>query len=144
MAAPFIAIGIANFNEYFIEYDGIKMSIASIMAAAVMGLAIWLVSKKKLENTYISLLIAWATATAILFLIDQIVYDLKYIMLFGLIGLIGATVLDKGSEKAEEKAERIQKGIDAGDEQRTKEAYLQELKEKEDKKTIKVKVRKDD
>lgn len=144
VAAPFITIGIVNFNEYFVEYDGVKMSIASVIAAVIMGLAIWLVSKKKLDNSYIVLIIGWAAITGIFYLIGEVINDIKYIMSFGLIGLVGALVLDKGAEKAEDKAEEIQRGIDAAKEQMTKEAYIDEVKQAEEKKKIKVKVRKDD
>lgn len=142
VAAPFVTIGIVNYNDYFVEYDGTKMSIAAVMSAAIMGLAIWLISKKKFTNSYVSLIIGWAVVTAIFFLLGKIINDIAYIMLFGLIGLLGASGLDLASAKANTKADEIQKGIDAAKEQLTKEAYIEELKEKE-KKKIKVKVRKD-
>ena len=49
VASPFVAIGIANYDKYFVQYDGTKMSIAFFMAMAVMGMAIFLISKKKHE-----------------------------------------------------------------------------------------------
>lgn len=140
-AAPFIVIGIVNYEEYFVEYNGTKMSIAAIMAAGVMGFAIWLVSKRKLENSYITLLIGWGVVTAIFFLLGQIINDISYIMLFGLIGLVGAFGLDIGSAKAYKKADEIQKGIDAAKEQMTKEAYIDETKKAEEKK-VKIKIKK--
>ena len=51
---PFVAIGIVNFNEYFIDYDGTRMSIACVLALALMGVAVWLVSKKKFTNSFVS------------------------------------------------------------------------------------------
>lgn len=141
VAAPFIAIGIVNYDEYFIEYNGTKMSIAAIMAAALMGFAVWLVSKKKLGNSYITLLVGWGVVTVIFFLLGQIINDIAYIMLFGLIGLCGAFGLDIVSAKAYGKADEIQKGIDAAKEEMTKEAYIEEVKEKEEKK-VKIKVKK--
>ena len=32
--SPFIAIGIANYDEYFTEYNGVKMSIGCVLDAA--------------------------------------------------------------------------------------------------------------
>ena len=118
------------------------MSIASVIAAVIMGLAVWLVAKKKLDNSYIVLIVGWAAATGILYLIDEIVYDMKYIMTFGLIGLVGALVLEKGQEKAEGKEEEVQKGINAAKEQMTKEAYIDEVKQAEEKKKVKLKIKK--
>ena len=65
-------------------------------------------------------------------------------MLFGLIGLLGAFGLDIASAKADEKSTKIEKGIESAQEQLTKDAYIEELQNKEAKKKIKVKVRKDD
>ena len=141
VAAPFVTIGIVNYEEYFVEYDGVKMSIAAVLAAGIMGFAIWLVSKKKLENSYITLLVGWAVITAIFFLLGKIINDISYIMLFGLIGLVGAFGLDIASAKAYAKADEIQKGIDAAKEQMTKEAYIDEVKESQEKK-VKVKIKK--
>jgi len=139
VAAPFVTIGIVNFEEYFVEYNGTKMSIAAVMAAAIMGLAVWLTSKKKFENSYITLIIGWAVVTAIFFLLGQIINDIAYIMFFGLIGLLGAAGLDVASAKANAKANEIQKGIDAAKEQMVKESYIEEVKETEEKRTIKIK-----
>lgn len=142
VAAPFVTIGIVNFDKYFVEYNGTKMSIAAIMSACVMGLAIWLTSKKKFNNSYISLIVGWAVVTCIFFLLGQIINDIAYIMLFGLIGLLGAAGLDVGSAKADAKANEIQKGIDSAKEEMTKEAYINEVKENEEKKIVKIKVKK--
>lgn len=120
------------------------MSIGCVLAAAVMGLAVWLTAKKKFTNSYITLLVGWGAVTAIFFLIGQAVNDISYIMLFGLIGLLGAAGLDVASAKYEKKADQIQKGIDAAEEEMVKNAYIEETKETEEKKKIKVKVRKDD
>ena len=66
--APFVTIGIVKYEDYFIQYNGTKMSIAAILAAALMGLATWLVAKKKFENSFITLIIGWATVTFIFFM----------------------------------------------------------------------------
>lgn len=120
------------------------MSAACIMAAAVMGIAVWLTAKKKFTNSYITLIVGWAAVDAIFFLLGQAINDIAYIMLFGLIGLLGAAGLDVASAKADAKAQEIQKGIDSAKEQMTREAYIEETQEVEQKKKIKVKVRKDD
>ena len=144
LIAPFVTIALVNYKDYFIEYDGVKMSVAAVLAAFIMGVIVFTVVNKKIENSYGPLIIKVAIFTAILFLIDGIVQDLKFIMLFTLLGLFGALGLEKTSESLSKKADKIQKGIDAGDEERTKNEYLNEVKEKEEKKTIKIKVRKDD
>ncbi len=135
---PFVAMGIANYNEWFIEYDGTKMSLAFFLSMAVMGLAVYLVSKKKFENSFVTLIIGWAVVTGILFLLGKIINDLAYIMLFGLFGILGAYGLDIGSKQADKKAKEIQSGIDKAKQDMTAEAYKEELAEKK----VKVKVKK--
>ena len=144
LIAPFITIGIVNFNDYFIEYEGWKVSIAGILAAFVMGVVVFTIVNQKIKNSYGVLIIKVAIITAILFLIERLVYDLKYIMLFTLIGIFGALALEKTSEKLDNKAGKIQEGIESAEKRMTEEAYLDEVKEKEEKKTIKIKVRKDE
>jgi len=112
------------------------------MAAFVMGVTVFTIVNKKIQNSYGPLIIKIAIFTAALFLIDKIVYDLKYIMLFTLVGLFGALALEKTSDKLEEKADKIEKGIESAQEQITKEAYLKEVKESEEKKKVKVKIKK--
>ena len=136
--APYVAIGIVNFDKYFIAYDGTKMSIAAVLAASIMGLAVFLVSSKKLENSYITLLVGWATMTAIFFLLGEIINDIAYIMLFGLIGLLGAFGLDIASASAKKKADKINEAI----EQAKKDTLVEEYKEEVEQKKIKVKIKK--
>lgn len=138
--APFITIGIVNFEKYFIEYNGTKMSIAAILGAAIMGLAIWLVASKKFENSFITLIIGWATVDGIFFLLGEIISDISVIMLFGLIGIIGAFGLDIAKAKLSDAADKIQLAIETAEKENLVEEYKQEIVEKE--KTVKVKVKK--
>ena len=137
--APFVAMAIANKDTWFVEVeDTWKISIGSFLALVVMGIAIWLVSKKKMQNSFATLLVGWATFTGLIFLIGKVVNDLGYIMLFGFFGLAGAAGLDVASKAATKKAEKVQKGIERAEEELTASAYKEELEERK----IKVKVKK--
>lgn len=142
VAAPFIAIAIVNYDKYFVEYDGTKTSISFVMAMAVMGFAIWGITKKKLANSFVSMIIIWATMAFIFTMLGQIITDLATIMWFGLIGIVGAYGLDLGSNAAKKKKDKIIAGIEEAEKEITKDAYKEELKENEQKKTIKVRVKK--
>lgn len=135
IATPFIAIGIANYDKYFVQYDGVRMSIAFIMAMAVMGIAIFLISKKKLENSYITLLIGWAVMAFIFQMLGQMILDLATIMWFGLIGLGGAFGLEIASKQAKKKKESIKDAMAQANKEEMVEQYKEEKK-------IKVKVKK--
>lgn len=136
---PFIAIGIANYDKYFVEYNGTKMSIAAAMAFGVMGLAIFLISKKKLENSFISLLIGWAVFAFIFTMMGEIITDLAMIMWFGFIGLSGAYILDIGSKKARNKKLKI---IEAMETANKEEMVAQYKEEKQETKKVKIKIKK--
>ena len=139
--APFFAIGIINYEKYFIKYDGVKISIGFVLAMVVMGIATYLTSKKNFQNSFVTLLIGWAVATGICFLIRELLNDLCYIMLFGWFGIAGAYGLDIGKQQANKKADKIQKGIDAAEEELIKDAYIEEQNAKGEKK-VKIKVKK--
>lgn len=55
--APLVTIALINKDKYFIEFEGTKIGIGMFMALAFMGFSIWAITKKKLENTMISLII---------------------------------------------------------------------------------------
>ena len=133
VAAPFVAIAIVNYEKYFVEYSGIKMSISFFMAMAVMGFAIFGISKKKMNNSFITLIIIWATIAFIFTMLGQIITDLSTIMWFGLIGIAGAAGLDLASNKAKDKKEKITKAQEQADNDDMVEAVKEEKK-------IKVKV----
>lgn len=136
---PFMIIGIVNYNKYFVEYDGTKMSIACVLAAAIMGLALWLVASKKFTNSFITLIIGWATVDLIFWLLGQIITDIATIMLFGLIGIIGAYGLDIGSAAADKKAKFIDDAMKQAESEITKEEYKEEVEQKQ---KVKVRIKK--
>ena len=131
---PFAIMGIVNYEEYFVEYNGTKMSIAASLAAILMGLAIWLVSKKKFENSFITLIIGWFAVAGIFALMGQIITDIANIMFFGGIGILGAFGLDILSKHELKEAEKIKKAMDQAVEENTVEEYKEELETKKKKK----------
>ena len=135
---PFVVIGIVNFDEYFVEYNGTRISIACALAFSLMGIAVYLVSKKKFDNSFITLIVGWLATTIIFFLLGKIITDISWIMLYGLIGILGAYGLDIASAKAGERAKKIKEGMELANQEEIKEEYRAE---KESKK-VKVKVKK--
>ena len=79
--------------------------------------------------------------TGVTFLIKELLNDLCYIMLFGLIGILGAYGLDLTRDKLLKDADDIQKGIDIAEQEIIRDEYKKELEEAEEEKSKKVKVR---
>lgn len=142
LITPFVAIGIVNYNKYFVEYNGTKMSLACMLAIALMGIAVWLVSAKKFKASFISLIIGWYAIAFIFFLLGTIINDIATIMFIGGTGIVGAYGLDIASNAADKKMKKIIDGIEAANQEMTKDAYKEEVKQAEEKKTIKVRIKK--
>lgn len=139
--SPYFAIGIANYDKYFMQYNGTKISIGFALAMIVMGVATGLVSKKNFQNSFVTILVGWALVTGILFLIKEILTDLCYIMLFGWAGIAGAYGLDIGKQKFKEKADFTQDGINQARKKQIADAYEKEIEAKQQKK-VKVVLKK--
>lgn len=139
---PFVIIGIVNFNKYFVEYDGTKMSIACGLAFALMGLALWLVASKKFNNSFVTLIVGWAVVDFIFWMIGQVIMDIAMIMFFGLIGLLGAYGLDIASAQADKKLQKVTDAINQAEKDMTVEAYKEEKIEEAEKKKVKIKIKK--
>ena len=132
--SPYIGIGIANYEKYFIQYNGTKVSIGFALAMGIMGIAIYLISKKQLAYSFITLFVGWGAVTGILFLVKELLNDICYIMLFGWIGIAVALGLDITKDKLNVKANKIQTAIDKAKELETMKAYEEEVASKENKK----------
>lgn len=98
--APLVTIALINKDKYFVEFDGTKISIAMFMAMAFMGFSIWAITKKKLENTMISLILKLAIFAFIVTMCEQILHDLSLILWMTVVGLCIAQGFEFGAEKA--------------------------------------------
>ena len=123
--APLVTIALINKDKYFVEFDGTKISIAMFMAMAFMGFSIWAITKKKLENTMISLILKLAIFAFIVTMCEQILHDLSLILWMTVIGLCVAQGFEFGAEKAsanqKKKLDRIEKAREEADIEQAKE-----------------------
>ena len=113
---PFVAMGIVNHEEWFYQEDGWKIGLGGSLALALMGIAVFLVTKKKEENNkvtngYISLIVGWFAVAFIFMLLADIMSQMSMIMLFGGIGLCGAFGLDIASKDFKAKADAYKEVI---------------------------------
>lgn len=149
---PFVIIGIANYEKYFVEYNGVKMSIAAVLTLALMGFVMFVITSKKIKDFYVPFIVAWAVITFIFFMLGQIITDVSYIMLAGLFGICGAFGLDITSKQFDKKAKKIKEAMEEAEKELTKQEYIAEKTEGEvmeeaptepvEKKTVKVRVKK--
>lgn len=131
---PYGVMALVNREEWFTHEEGWKIGLGGGLALALMGLAVFLVSKnkenKKVTSGYISLIVGWFAVAFIFVLLQQIMEQIATIMLFGGFGLMTAFGLDLTSKSFKKKAEDLQNAMDKADEELIKDEYKKE-KEKE-------------
>lgn len=122
---PLVTIAIINKDKYFIDFEGTKIGVGMFMALAFMGFSIWAITKKKLENTMISLIIKLAIWAFIVTMIESILHDLSLILWMTVVGLAVAQGFEFGAQKAgklqKQKLERISKAQEIKDIEQAKE-----------------------
>lgn len=99
IATPYIVMGAINFDEWFKVQDGWKIGLGGAMAMALLGLAVFIITKKKEDKDsktggYITLLLGWLAVAFVFVLLANILYQIATIMFFGAIGIAGALGLE--------------------------------------------------
>ena len=95
--SPYIVIGAINFEEYFTEVNGVKMSLGCTLALIVAGISIYNETKANGENKKINGIVGWAVAFALAYLLQSILSDLVLILGAGLIGQMVGAGFDLGA-----------------------------------------------
>jgi FtsH-binding integral membrane protein len=104
--SPYLIIGIVNFEEYFVESNGVKMSIGCVLAMIVAGISI---ANETKENKKINGIVGWAIAFALAIFFQAILQDLVLILGCGLAGQIVGAGFELGSNVQLEKADLYKK-----------------------------------
>jgi len=109
VGTPYIVMGAINYDEWFRGTEGWKVGVGGAIALALMGMAIFIITKKK-EDTdsktggYITLLLGWLATAFVFLLLANIMHDIASIMFFGAIGIAGALGLEIVHKNYDEKA----------------------------------------
>lgn len=136
MLAPFVAIAIVNFEEYFIQVDGYKVGFGFFLALGVAGIIIATVSSNKIKeelkttpyvNSLITLAIVLIIVGVICFLMASILQDLFMICFCGAGGIFGAILEEKLLvQNFKKKADMLKEVINEVDNTSKKDKYLEE------------------
>lgn len=131
---PFIVMGCVNAQEWFYNEEGWKVGLGGTLALALMGIAVFLVTKKKEDDKitggYITLIVGWFAVMFVFMLLADIMSQITTIMLFGGLGLLGAFGLDITSKNFKLKADAYKETIKKAKENLLKEEVESEIKEK--------------
>jgi thiol:disulfide interchange protein len=133
---PFIVMGCVNAQEWFYNENGWKVGLGGTLALALLGIAVFLVGKKKedekITGGYITLIVGWFAVAFIFMLLADIMSQITTIMMFGGLGLLGAFGLDMTSKEFKKKADAYKETIAKAKQDVIKEEVEQELKQKGD------------
>lgn len=127
---PFIIMGAANYEEWFVGESGWKVGLGGALALALLGIAVLLVTKKKeddkITSGYITLVIGWFAVAFIFVLLADIIEQIATIMFFGGIGILGAFGLDMTSKNFKAKADLCKETIKSGKQKVLEEQFIKE------------------
>lgn len=140
---PFVIMGIVNFNDWFIQSDaGWKVGLGASLAMALVGIAAFLVGRKKenetkVTNGWITMIVGWYMVAFIFVLLTDILDQIAMIMLIGGTGLAGAMGFDFGSKKCENISNNYKIAIQKANQDKLDEQAKEELNQKENSKDVK-------
>lgn len=131
--APFVTLGIINYEEWFTTEEGFKVGIGAALTLALMGIAMWLITSKhekksEITNGWISFLIGWFAVAFIFLLLSSIMHQIFSIMMWGGIGIAGAFGLDMLSKDQKKKYEYYKSIIQEVKDEDAKEVARAEFK----------------
>ena len=128
---PFIIMGAVNAEEWFYNENGWKVGLGGTLALALMGIAVFLVGKKKedekITSGYIALIVGWFAVAFIFMLLASIMEQITTIMMFGGLGIMGAFGLDMTSKNFKAKADAYKKALENVKNDMLEEQIKQEL-----------------
>ena len=136
--APFGILTAINFDEYFIQSDAWRTSLSFAMLAGSTIIAICLMAKEKLKLNLVSALTGLIIADVICRLLGSLITDLAYILLFVIIGFVGALGLEIKRKKEVEQIELLNEGIRKAQVDNIANEYNNE----QNKKVVKVRIKK--
>jgi len=145
---PFIVMGAVNAEEWFYNENGWKVGLGGTLALALMGIAVFMVSRKKedekITSGYVALVIGWFAVAFVFMLLASIMEQITTIMMFGGLGLLGAFGLDMTSKSFKVKADLYKKSLEKVKVDTLEEQIKEEIAQEMASKTVKVKVKKDE
>ena len=134
---PFIVLGIANFQDWFVASDGYRIGLGATLGMAVVGIALALVAFKKEKESkvtdgWITFLVVWFAVAMIIKLCERIYSEIFGIMMWTGLGLAAAFGLDIFSKAEKKKADAYKEARKKVQQESIEEQARKEVAEEEE------------
>ena len=125
---PMFIYVIVNDSQYFVEYEGVKFSVAFFLAIVLVGISIIGVSGEKVKGTLLGFALKVGVALAIVMLAEELIFELKNLLVCLFFGLLGSCGFEIGNKKFEQKQKAKLESIKIAKQENDVEQAKEELK----------------
>lgn len=136
--APMGLLTAIHFKEYFVYNEAWRTSLSFVMLAGMTIISAGLVLKDKFKVNLLNSLLALAVIDGLLWVLGDLITQLAYIMLYVIVGFVGAFICELTKKKDTEQINKLEEGIKKAETDIIAEKYKEEISQPK----IKVKIKK--
>ena len=125
---PMFIYVLANDSQYFVEYEGVKYSVAFFLAVVLVGITIIGVSGEKIKESLVAFTLKIGVALAIVCLMGELIFEIRNLLICLFFGLIGSCGFEVGNKVYDKKQKAKLKAIQKAKENNDIEQASEELK----------------
>lgn len=135
--APMGILTAIHFKEYFVYNEAWRTSLSFVMLAGMTVISAGLIVKDKVKINLLNSLFALVVLDAFLWVLGNLISELAYILLYVVIGFVGAFICETTKKKDTEAIQEIEEGIKKAKTDIIADQYREEI----GKPKIKVKIK---
>lgn len=111
VVAPFCILSIVDFNEFFVKTEAWRTSTTFVMLAISTFIGVLVVAKDKFKVNLLSAFITLAAIDGILWFMGDLITKLAYILLYVILGFLGALIMEIKRNKDTTRIAELEEGI---------------------------------
>lgn len=135
--APLGVLSALNFKEYFIQTEAWRTSVSFAMLVGGTLVTVALITKDKLKVNLLNALIVLGVIDGFLWILGNLITQLAYILLYVILGFVGAFILELKKKGEVDEIKRLEEGILKGQTDIIADEYKAEVEKQKVKVIIK-------
>lgn len=135
--APLGILTAINFREYFIDNAAWRTSLSFAMLVGMTLISVGIIAKDKLKINLLGALLGLAVVDLFLWVLGELITQLAYILLYVIIGFVGAFICELKKRGETEAIKELEEGIKKA----KTDIIADEYKEEIAKPTVKIKIK---